>query len=303
MEINSHRQRASLMPPMRGSPKLSEIPCHQLRPNPYQPRTTFNPDALEQLANSIRENGVLGPILVRPTFVEDHYEIIAGERRFRAAEMAGLDTVPVVIRSATDQEMALWALVENQSREDLNPIDTARAYQRLMHEFNLSQKAIAEAMGVHEKTVSHHIRLLKLDQSVIEKVQAGDIPFAHARLLVSLPVLQQRELADKIVSEQMTRRQLERRVKVLSPQANPLPPASVNVDRIQGTEKKDKRDSNIVELENRLSETVGLQTTVEYQPDGSGKVSFVFHSLDELDGLLAKLNVYETGDSDLDSDF
>ncbi len=201
--------------------RVVELPLERLEPNPYQPRRLFDKDALQALADSIAEHGVLQPLVVRP--VDGGYQVIAGERRLRASQMAGLMAVPVVVRSATDQQALLLALLENLQREDLNPLEEAHAYRRLTAEFALSQEDIASGVGRDRSTVANSLRLLKLPQDLQKDLAAGLMSAGHARALLSLGNEQAMRIArDEIVSKGLSVRAAEALVKKMS--SSPAPP-------------------------------------------------------------------------------
>jgi ParB family transcriptional regulator, chromosome partitioning protein len=192
--------------------RLAELPVANLRPGRYQPRTQMNPDAIADLADSIKAQGVIQPILVRP--VQDgHYEIIAGERRWRAAKLAGLESVPVLVRDVRDELALAMALIENIQREDLNPIEEATAFKRLVDEFDLTQEEIAAAVGKDRSTVANLLRLLKLPEEVKTEVSAGRLAMGHARALLALEQEQdQRNLAREVVTRGLSVRETEQLV-------------------------------------------------------------------------------------------
>jgi len=201
--------------------RVVELPLERLEPNPYQPRRLFDKDALRALADSIAEHGVLQPLVVRP--VDGGYQVIAGERRLRASQMAGLMAVPVVVRSATDQQALLLALLENLQREDLNPLEEAHAYRRLTAEFALSQEDIASGVGRDRSTVANSLRLLKLPSDLQKDLAAGLMSAGHARALLSLGNEQAMRIArDEIVSKGLSVRAAEALVKKMS--SSPAPP-------------------------------------------------------------------------------
>ena len=205
--------------------RVVELPLERLEPNPYQPRRMFDRDALQALADSIAEHGVLQPLVVRP--VEGGYQIIAGERRMRASQMAGLMAVPVVVRRATDQQALLLALLENLQREDLNPLEEAHAYRRLAAEFELSQEDIASGVGRDRSTVANSLRLLKLPPELQKDLAAGLMSAGHARALLSLGNEQAMRIArDEIVAKGLSVRAAEALVKKMSSAPTPPKPPS-----------------------------------------------------------------------------
>ena len=255
---------------------IQQLPVEQLQPGNYQPRQQFNQEALDALAASIQAQGMVQPIVVRK--VEDAaYEIIAGERRWRAARQAGLSTVPVLVREADDQTTLALALIENLQREDLNPIEQAEGLSRLLEEFELTHEQLAEAVGLSRAQVSNLLRLLKLAESVQAMVHDGQLSMGHARALLPLPEAQQLPLAKKAVQLGWNVRQTEAAVKKQLSDAD-----SCTVE---------DKDPNIVALENRLSERLGARVSIRHQANGRGKVEIRYTTPDELDKLLKQLEV------------
>lgn len=257
--------------------KVQQLPIEALKPGAYQPRQQFQQEALNTLAESIKAQGMVQPIVARKLEGES-YEIIAGERRWRAAQLAGLETVPVLVREADDQTTLALALIENLQREDLNPIEQAEGLARLLDEFKLTHEALAEAVGLSRTQVTNLLRLLKLAQPVQAMVHDGQLSMGHARALLALPEAQQHALAQKVVSQGWNVRQTEAAVKKLLSNA-PAPSAS------------EDKDPNIVALENRLSEKLGAKVNIRHHPNGRGKVEIRYTSPDELDQLLKQLAV------------
>ncbi len=271
-------------PAPANSEGLQQIEVDLLRPGRYQPRRRFAEDALEELAASIAAEGVLQPIVVRPLAqtLPQRYEIIAGERRWRAAQRAGLRRIPALVRTADDRAALAQALVENIQREDLNPVEQARGMQRLIDEFGLTHEEAAARLGRSRDAVTHLLRILKLEAQVLQQVEDGTLSLGHAKLLAGQPAAWQRFLAAEVVRQGLSVRQLERRVRTLEQK-----PA--NQRRVSG------RDPDIVRLEQRVGEIVGAETRVEYEPkQRQGRISFNFHSLEALQGILERLG-YDAG--------
>ena len=246
----------------------------ELHPNRDQPRTRFHDDALDELAKSIGEHGVLEPILVRPRKAGG-FEIIAGERRWRAAQRAGLKEVPIFVRDLSDEAAFEAALVENLQREDLNPIETARAFQRLVEEFGHTQEQIADRIGKDRSSVSNALRLLKLPDAVLDMLQDGDISEGHGRALLSASsVAKMIELAKATVAHKLSVREVERRARA---------------DGGAKTKKKKKKSANVRDLEKKLSDALGTSVTVDAARGEKGKIVIPYHSYDHLDELLTKL--------------
>jgi ParB family transcriptional regulator, chromosome partitioning protein len=252
---------------------LREVALDQLKPGRYQPRSHMQNDALLELADSIKAQGVMQPILAR-SVSEGGYEIIAGERRWRAARMAGLATVPVLVREIPDSQALAAALIENIQREDLNPLEEAQGIQRLIQEFGLTHQAIAETLGRSRTAVTNILRLLDLAPPVRELLAEGRIDMGHARALLALPVARQVELAREAAMKKLTVREVEQRV------AATLKPATARRPRV---------DRDVARLEEEWSQRLG--TTVQIKPRGKrgGKLVLAYRSLDELDQLLVRL--------------
>jgi len=258
-------------PPVRVEDNgLRNVAVDELQPGKFQPRSQMEPEALAELAESIKAQGIMQPILVR-ALGAGAYEIIAGERRWRAARMAGLATVPALIKDISDSEALAAALIENIQREDLSPLEEAAGIQRLVQEFGLTHQAIAETLGRSRAAVTNLLRLLDLAPPVRELLAAGRLDMGHARALLALPVQHQIELARLAASKGLTVREVERRVADLMKPAQPRQP---RVDR------------DIARLEEEWSQRLG--TTVQIKPRGKrgGKVVLIYRSLDELDQLL-----------------
>jgi len=261
-------------PPIRVQDNgLRDVAVDELQPGRYQPRSQMAPEALAELADSIKAQGVMQPILVRP-LAAGGYEIIAGERRWRAARMAGLATVPALIRDIPDSEALAAALIENIQREDLSPLEEAAGIQRLVQEFGLTHQAIAETLGRSRASVTNLLRLLELAPPVRELLGEGRLDMGHARALLALPVQHQIELARLAANKGLTVREVERRVADLLKPAQPRRP---------------RLDRDIARLEEEWSQRLG--TTVQIKPRGmrGGKVVLIYRSLDELDQLLGTL--------------
>jgi ParB family chromosome partitioning protein len=255
-----------------GSEKATlELSVEELSPNPFQPRRTIPPEELESLAASIKSHGLLQPIIVR--HVDGGYQIIMGERRWRAAMLAGLAKVPVVVRDASDDQALVLALVENVQRTDLNPVEQALAYHRLSDDFSLTQEEISQLVGKDRSTVANFIRLLDLPASILTLLAENRLSSGHARALLAIPSDSVRELlAGKAADRGMSVRQLEDEIK----RYKTKPPVTK------------KKDQNLAQLEDQLSRT--LATKVKVQQSGrKGRIVLYYFSLDELDRLLARL--------------
>ena len=283
--VSSDTQETTGTPPVTETPGLPsstapiEIPIADILPNRDQPRITFDADSLAELSKSIKRYGLMQPIVVR-SLPDGKMELIAGERRLRAAAQAGLVTIPVLIKEVDDTQMLEYALLENIQREDLNPIEKAKAYLRLMSEFALTQEVVAEKVGMDRSSVANTVRLLNLPETLWPDIAAGSISMGHAKVLLSITSKElQLAWAEQIKSQGLSVRQLEMRMKALNK-----------------PEKETKDDSNksspeIAQLETRLLHTLG--TKVRVLPSGSGKkggeIKIFYYSLDDLDRILEKI--------------
>jgi len=256
--------------------ELRMMAVSQLAPGKYQPRTQMDSESLQELADSIRAQGLMQPILARE--VAGGYEIIAGERRWRAAQLAGLGEVPVLLREVADDAVAAMALIENIQREDLNAIDEAHGLQRLIHEFGMTHDAVAQAVGKSRAAVSNLLRLLNLSRPVQDMLTAGLIEMGHARALLPLAAAQQRELAHEVETRGLSVREVERRVARLK-------------DPAVAAVKKTPVSRDILRLEEALSDALGMTAHVTTTRSGGGRLTLRFASADELEGLLARLDI------------
>jgi ParB family transcriptional regulator, chromosome partitioning protein len=266
--------------------ELAALPLDLLQRGRYQPRVDMRTEALEELAASIRSQGVVQPIVVRPVGApgvgeQQRYEIIAGERRWRAAQMAGLRTIPAVIRHVADNAAIAMALIENIQREDLNPLEEARALERLIAEFGLTHQQTADAIGRSRAAVSNLLRLLELAPEVSDRLERREIEMGHARALLGLEnKRKQIELAALVVSKSLSVRETEALVRRISqPQ---LAGASAGAGSANLA-----LDPNIRRLQDDLSEKLGAKVAIEHAKTGKGRVVLSYNSLDELDGILS----------------
>ncbi len=260
-------------PPPQGDLRMIQVT--QLAPGKYQPRTQMDSESLNELADSIRAQGLMQPILARE--VSNGFEIIAGERRWRAAQLAGLGEVPVLLREVADDAVAAMALIENIQREDLNAIDEAHGLQRLIQDFGMTHDAVAQAVGKSRAAVSNLLRLLNLSRPVQDMLTAGLIEMGHARALLPLQAGAQRELAHEIETRGLSVREVERRVARLKDAITA--PATPVVSR------------DILRLEEALSDALGMTAQVQTRRKGGGKLTLHFASADELQGLLQRLGI------------
>lgn len=247
------------------------LPVDLLQPGKYQPRRIFDPEALQELADSIRAQGILQPILAR-AIADNTYEIIAGERRWRAAQLAGLHQVPVFIREISDEAAVAMSLIENIQREDLNVIEQAVALKRLGDEFDMTHEAIAAAVGKSRTTITNVLRLLQLAAPVKTLLEKGAIEMGHARALLSLGAEQQVGAANLVVARGLSVRETENFVRKSID--TPLPP------------KPAKVDPDIARLQSALSDKLGATVSIQHTPTGKGKLVIHYHSLDALEGIL-----------------
>ena len=252
--------------------QTNKIPIADLERNKYQPRTIFDEEKLDELSSSIKENGVIQPIAVRPNKYEPgKFEIVAGERRWLAAQKAGLNEVPVVVLDIDDQKSLEIAIVENVQRQDLNVIEEAQGYQRLIDEFSYNQEKLAKFIGKSRSYIANVLRLLALPQEVISYVEAEKISAGHARSLIGLPNAFQ--IAKKIVENKLSVRQSENLVRALRNKRN------VKIVPL--------KDSNILDLEKSLVDKLGINVEIKNNKNNSGKLSFEYKNLEQLDRLIS----------------
>ncbi len=252
---------------------LKNLPVDILQRGVYQPRIDMHPDTLEELANSIRAQGVVQPIVVRPV-AGGRYEIIAGERRWRASQLAGLHEIPAVIRDVPDQAAMAMALIENIQREGLNPMEEATALHRLIEEFGLTHQQTADAVGRSRAAVSNLLRLLTLAEPVKRMLENGDLEMGHARALLALEGEQQVKVAQHVAAKGLSVRETERLVKH-------------TLEQPQGKAKAEKKeDPDIRRLELDLGDKLGAKVAIQHGSQGKGKLVIAYNSLDELDGIL-----------------
>lgn len=261
--------------PNTASQGLTQLPLEHIRRGKYQPRVHMHAEGLEALADSIRAQGVMQPVLVRP--VDAGYELIAGERRWRAAQMVGLETIPALIREIPDQAAAAMALIENIQREDLNPLEEAEALRRLIDEFSMTHQSVAEAIGRSRTAVSNLLRLLDLHEVVKGHLNDGAMDMGHARCLLALPMDQQPKAAVQVVEHQLSVRATEKLIRRM----------------LENKGQEPARETTVLpevrQLETRLSDTLGAAVQVRYNRAGKGKLVIEYNNLDELDGILAHI--------------
>jgi ParB family chromosome partitioning protein len=254
---------------------LRELPVDLIQRGKYQPRRDMDPESLKELADSIVAQGVMQPIVVR-RISDQRFEIVAGERRWRAAQMAGLDVIPAVIRDVTDQAAIAMALIENIQREDLNPIEEAASLQRLQKEFELTQQEVATAVGKSRSTVANLLRLMTLQEDVRRLVEHGDLEMGHARALLGLEGSDQSMAAHTVAGKGLTVRQTEALVRnLLAAKTKPATQKQI--------------DPNIRQLQDDLSQRLGASVLIRHSAKGRGQVVVSYNNLDELDGILGHI--------------
>ena len=255
--------------------ELQHLPLDIVQRGKYQPRRDMDPVALEELARSIRAQGLMQPIVVRP-IADNRYEIIAGERRWRASQQAGLERIPALVRNIPDEAAIAMALIENIQRENLSPIEEAMALQRLQQEFQLTQQQVADAVGKSRVSVANLLRLIALPEEIKTMLAHGDLEMGHARALLGLPASKQVEGARHVVARGLTVRQTEALVRQW-------------LNKKEAVEPPGKADPDIMRLEQRLAERLGAPVQIRHGQKGKGQLVIRYSSLDELQGVLAHI--------------
>jgi len=256
---------------------LQTLALDRIQPGKYQPRMHMDDAALDELSASIREHGVMQPILVRP-LDGGRFEIVAGERRWRAAKRAGLESVPALVKPVPDQSALALALIENIQREDLNPLEQANGIHRLISEFGLTHDAAAKAVGRSRSAVTNLLRLRELAKPVQSYLMNGQLDMGHARALLALPTAQQAGAASRVVAQRLSVRETEKLVHQL---AHP--------DRRGGRRHGRASDPDLARLEETLAESLGAKVTIDARAGGAGKLTIAYSTLEQLDGILARL--------------
>lgn len=258
---------------------LAELDLAAVTPNPYQARTVWNEDDLVELADSIRANGVIQPIVVRPW--QGGYQLIAGERRYRAAKMASLGSIPALVRSVTDEELFEWSLVENIHRRDLNPLERAKAYQRYLNAFSLTQTEAAERLGEDRSVVANYMRLLDLPDEIRQMLADGRLSMGHARAILGLPTDElRRKLANRALAGRLSVREVERLVR-----------KHLSQDQASAA-KGNGKPAHIADLEEKLRRQLGTRVAIQTRRSGQrGKIVIEFDSLDEFDRITGSLGL------------
>ena len=258
---------------------LREIDIISISPNPHQARTVWDEAQLVELAESIRANGVIQPIVVRPA--GSGYEMIAGERRLKAAQIAAMTTIPALVRSASDEQMHEWSLVENIHRADLNPIERAKAYQSYVSAFSLTQAEAAERLGEDRSVVANYLRLLDLPEEIKQMLAGGQFSMGHARAILGLPTDElRRKLANRAMAGRLSVREVERLVRKYL----------TGTDETRTTART--KPAHILDLQDKLTNQLGARVTIETRKNGQrGKIIIEFHSLDEFDSIAERIGV------------
>ena len=258
--------------------QLRMIPVDLIQRGRFQPRLDIKPEALEELANSIRAQGVVQPVVVRALQGTARFELIAGERRWRATQLAGLQEIPALVKDIPDKTVMSIALIENIQREQLNPLEEALALQRLITEFEMTHQEVSEAVGRSRAAVSNLLRLIELAPGAKRLLEDGSIEMGHARALLSLPAEAQAALAQRVAAEGLSVRATEKLVRAFAVTGSPRTPAPAA-----------RPDPNIQHLEGQLSEKLGAKVSLQHGRKGEGKLVIRYGSLDELDGILAHI--------------
>ncbi len=258
--------------------ELRNLPLDVIRPGRFQPRSVFDEDKMAELADSIRSQGVVQPVVVRP-IGDGEFELIAGERRWRAAQIAGIDHIPAVLRDVPDEVSVAMALIENIQREDLNPLEEATALRRLIDDFSMTHQEAADAVGRSRAAVSNLLRLLELMQEVKDMIDMRLIEMGHARALLSLDDHLQVQAAREVVNKRLSVRETENLVRRLQ-----------QSDRKKGSRRL---DPDLLRLQNRLGEALGARVRIQHQASGKGKLVISYNNSDEFEGILDRLDLSE----------
>ena len=266
--------------PLKGE-MIENISVDQLNPGQYQPRKRFDEESLQELADSIIEQGLMQPIIVRKA--ENNFEIIAGERRWRAAKLAKVDTIPVIVRDINDRTASIIALIENMQRVDLSSIEEAEGIKKMIDEFGMTHEEASDAVGKSRSAVSNLLRLLQLTDFVKDKLNSGDIDMGHARALISLSADQQNMVCQKIINEKLSVRKVEELIQS-------------GISRVNNKKiSKDNNKNNDIEiLQKEFSDKLGFPVTIENKNNNSGLIKIKYRNLDELDILLNKLKLNQS---------
>ncbi len=284
--VNTEQLNKGLTPEQDGSEPVIKVRISQVEPNREQPRQNFDEAGLSELADSIKQYGVIQPLIVRKK--DNYYEIIAGERRWRAAKLAGIKEVPVIIRDFSEQQQMEMSLIENIQREDLNPIEEARAYQRLLTEFNLKQDEVAQRVSKSRTTVTNSLRLLRLCDEVQQMVIEGQLTGGHARCLVSVEDADlQRRLAAQIVDQRLSVRETEQLIRTLQ---------SKTKEKTKKNPGSDSRmDAIYADLADQMKQILGTKVEIRRKNENAGKIEIDYYSPDELDRILQMIRSIDVG--------
>jgi ParB family chromosome partitioning protein len=266
--------------PLKGE-MIENVSVDQLSPGKYQPRKRFDEESLQELADSIIEQGLMQPIIVRKS--DNNFEIIAGERRWRAAKLAKLDTIPVIVRDSNDRTASIIALIENMQRVDLSSIEEAEGIKKMIDEFGMTHEEASDAVGKSRSAVSNLLRLLQLTDFVKDKLNAGDIDMGHARALISLSADQQNMVCQKIINEKLSVRKVEELIQSGITKVNNKKISKVN-----------NKNNDIEILQKDFSDRLGFPVTIENKNNNSGLIKIKYRNLDELDILLNKLKLNQS---------
>ncbi len=266
--------------PLKGE-MIENVSVDQLSPGQYQPRKRFDEESLQELADSIIEQGLMQPIIVRKS--DNNFEIIAGERRWRAAKLAKLDTIPVIVRDINDRTASIIALIENMQRVDLSSIEEAEGIKKMIDEFGMTHEEASDAVGKSRSAVSNLLRLLQLTDFVKDKLNSGDIDMGHARALISLSADQQNMVCQKIINEKLSVRKVEELIQSGITKVNNKKISKVN-----------NKNNDIEILQKEFSDRLGFPVTIENKNNNSGLIKIKYRNLDELDILLNKLKLNQS---------
>lgn len=261
--------------PIKETSELKQLPVDLVQQSPYQPRRIFQPEALEELAASIRVQGIIQPVVVRRT-THGYYELVAGERRWRAAQMVGLDKIPAIVRDITDEAAMAIGLIENIQRKNLSVIEEAVALQRLLDEFQMTHQQVADTVGKSRTAITNLLRLLSLNDDVKTALENGKLEMGHARALLGLTGRAQSDAAQTVASKQLSVRETENLVRKLQEQA-----------AVKMSAKP--QDPDIVKLQTQLSDQLGAVVKIQHSAKGNGKVVVQYNNLEELEGILAQI--------------
>jgi ParB family chromosome partitioning protein len=266
--------------PLKGE-MIENVSVDQLSPGKYQPRKRFDEESLQELADSIIEQGLMQPVIVRKS--DNNFEIIAGERRWRAAKLAKLDTIPVIVRDINDRTASIIALIENMQRVDLSSIEEAEGIKKMIDEFGMTHEEASDAVGKSRSAVSNLLRLLQLTDFVKDKLNSGDIDMGHARALISLSADQQNMLCQKIINEKLSVRKVEELIQ-----------SGITKQNNKKISKNNNKNNDIEILQKEFSDKLGFPVTIENKNNNSGLIKIKYRNLDELDILLNKLKLNQS---------